>query len=315
MNNAIAVEVHALEKKFGDFTAVDRISFDVGRGEIFGFLGPNGAGKSTTIRMLCGIIQPTSGTGRVGGYDIISEQERIKHTIGYMSQRFSLYEDLTVEENINFYSGIYRIPEKLKKERKEWILEMAGLKELRGAVTKTLSGGWKQRLALGCSLIHDPKIIFLDEPTSGVDPITRESFWAFINDMAQNGVTVFVTTHYMDEAENCGRLAMIYRGQLIAMGTPAEMKTKCMRDEVYRIDVVHPEDWCGRLAQVPGVKETALFGMAIHAVVTDAAKAMPGIGEAFRAAGVTPCRIEKIEPSLEDVFVSLIEEYDNNQRA
>jgi ABC-2 type transport system ATP-binding protein len=305
-----AVTVKNLEKKFGGFTAVDRITFDVAQGEIFGFIGPNGAGKSTTIRMLCGIILPTSGSGKVGGYDILADQEKIKQTIGYMSQRFSLYEDLTVEENISFYSGMYRIPQKLKKERKEWILEMAGLKELGGSLTKTLSGGWKQRLALGCSLIHDPKIIFLDEPTSGVDPITRTSFWNLIKEMAKGGVTVFVTTHYMDEAENCDRMALIYRGLLIAMGTPGEMKTKFMRDEVYKIDVSHPEEWSGKLAGVRGVKDTALFGTSIHAVVTDAHTAVPGMRRVFNDAGVAGYTVQKIDPSLEDVFVSLIEEYD-----
>lgn len=231
-NNDITVSVHDLEKKFGDFTAVNRINFEVSRGEIFGFLGPNGAGKSTTIRMLCGILAPTSGEGHVGGYDINREQELIKQNIGYMSQKFSLYEDLSVEENIDFYSGIYKVPKKYRKEREEWIIRMAGLEEFRANLTGTLSGGWKQRLALGCAIIHQPKIIFLDEPTSGVDPIARNNFWALIKQMASEGVTVFVTTHYMDEAQNCERLALIYKGAIIATGEPADLKAQCMKESL-----------------------------------------------------------------------------------
>ena len=202
----IAVSVSKLEKKFGVFTAVNKIDFEVSRGEIFGFLGPNGAGKSTTIRMLCGIINPTSGTGRVGGFDINTQQEDIKQNIGYMSQKFSLYDDLTVEENINFYGGIYKLPKEKLEKRKEEIIKLADIEPFRKRLTKTLSGGWKQRLALGCAIIHEPRIIFLDEPTSGVDPITRNNFWSIIKGMANEGITVFVTTHYMDEAENCNFL-------------------------------------------------------------------------------------------------------------
>jgi ABC-2 type transport system ATP-binding protein len=231
-NSQFTVEVENIEKKFGSFVAVNRISFQVSRGEIFGFLGPNGAGKSTTIKMLCGIISPSFGTGQVGGYDIIREQPFIKQSIGYMSQKFSLYNDLTVEENINFYSGIYRIPKDKKQERKDWVLKMAGLDELRGHLTATLSGGWKQRLALGCAIIHEPRIVFLDEPTSGTDPISRQRFWNLIKAMAKNGVTVFVTTHYMDEAENCDRLALIYKGDIIAAATPKELKADFKGDKV-----------------------------------------------------------------------------------
>jgi ABC-2 type transport system ATP-binding protein len=221
----IAVSVSNLEKKFGQFIAVNKINFEVKQGEIFGFLGPNGAGKSTTIRMLCGIIPPTSGSGHVGGFDITREQHKIKEHIGYMSQKFSLYNDLTVEENINFYSGIYKIPQSEKQKRFIDVVRAAGLEGMEGRLTSTLAGGWKQRLALGCALLHRPKIIFLDEPTSGVDPITRASFWDTIKKIANIGVTVFVTTHYMDEAENTNRMVLIYRGTIIAMGTPAEMKT------------------------------------------------------------------------------------------
>ncbi len=226
----IAVEVRELEKRFGDFVAVNRVSFEVKRGEIFGFLGPNGAGKSTTIRMLCGILVPSGGAGTVAGLDIRTKQEEIKANIGYMSQKFSLYEDLTVEENIAFYSGIYRIPESKKRARKEWVLRMAGLEEHLHSRTGTLSGGWKQRLSLGCAILHEPPVIFLDEPTSGVDPISRRQFWDLIYELAGKGVTVFVTTHYMDEAEYCDRLALIYRGELIAMGAPAALKAERMRE-------------------------------------------------------------------------------------
>jgi ABC-2 type transport system ATP-binding protein len=220
-----AVIVKDLEKHFGSFVAVNRVSFEIKKGEIFGFLGPNGAGKSTTIRMLCGILTPSAGAGTVAGFDIRTQQEEIKANIGYMSQKFSLYDDLTVEENIDFYSGIYGIPSNQKLERKDWVLEMAGLREHRQSRTGILSGGWKQRLSLGCALLHQPPVIFLDEPTSGVDPISRRQFWDLIYELAGKGVTAFVTTHYMDEAEYCDRLALIYRGELIAMGAPEALKT------------------------------------------------------------------------------------------
>ncbi|MDD5174717.1 MAG: ABC transporter ATP-binding protein [Candidatus Omnitrophica bacterium] len=309
-NEGIAVSVQNLEKKFGAFTAVNRINFDVRKGEIFGFLGPNGAGKSTTIRMLCGIITPTSGTGTVGGFDIKNEQEKIKENIGYMSQKFSLYDDLTVEENINFYAGIYKLSRHDRDERKEQIIKLAGIEAFRSNATKTLSGGWKQRLALGCSLIHKPRIIFLDEPTSGVDPITRENFWGIIKGLAKQGVTVFVTTHYMDEAENCDRMTLIYKGTIIAMGTPEEMKTKFMRDEIIQIRVDEPEEWTERLSSVEGIKESALFGSTIHVVSPSAKKTIPLITKLFEREGLKSYKMAKIKASLEDVFVSLIEDYD-----
>ena len=239
----IAVSVDKLEKKFGDFTAVNHVSFQVGKGEIFGFLGPNGAGKSTTIRMLCGLLTPTSGSGTVGGFNVMNEQESIKEHIGYMSQKFSLYDDLTVKENIEFYGGVYKLSKDELKERKNKVIEIADIKNVTRSLTRTLSGGVKQRLALGCAILHKPRIIFLDEPTSGVDPITRNNFWDIIKAMAKEGVTVFVTTHYMDEAENCNRLAMIYKGNLIAMGTPEEMKTKFMKQNILDVSVSDPESW------------------------------------------------------------------------
>lgn len=215
--------VKDLEKKFGDFVAVDRISFSVRKGEIFGFLGSNGSGKSTTIRMLCGIITPTSGQGFVAGHDITAEPEEVKHAIGYMSQKFSLYEDLTPFENIRFFLGLYSVPTSLWKERMEWILDMTRLDEVKNRLTRDLPQGWRQRLALGCAMLHKPGILFLDEPTSGVDPITRRHFWEFIRELAQSGITVFVTTHYMDEAQNCGRIVMINLGTIVAQGSPAEI--------------------------------------------------------------------------------------------
>ena len=225
-----AVVARNLERRFGAFAAVKRLSFSVARGEIFGFLGPNGAGKSTTIRMLCGILAPTAGGGTVAGFDIGTQPESIKTAIGYMSQKFSLYEDLTVEENIDFFSGIYRLPRERRRARKEWVLDMAGLRDHRRARSGRLPGGWKQRLALGCAVLHEPPIVFLDEPTSGVDPISRRAFWDLIHDMAGRGVTVFVTTHYMDEAEYCDRLALIYRGDLVALDRPAALKAAHRRD-------------------------------------------------------------------------------------
>ncbi len=306
----IAVSVENLEKKFGDFTAVNRINFQVKKGEIFGFLGPNGAGKSTTIRMLCGIYTPTSGKGQVGGFDIVKEQHNIKQHIGYMSQKFSLYDDLTVEENIDFYSRIYGVEAKEREKRKEETIEAAGIKEFRRSLTSTLSGGWKQRLALGCAVIHKPSIIFLDEPTSGVDPITRSNFWNIIKGMASEGKTIFVTTHYMDEAENCNRMVMIYHGTMIAMGTPQEMKTKFMKNEIVEIVMPSAENWTDKVCELKSVKETALFGANIHAVCYDAQKAMEDIKGIFTASSVKDYTLRKIPASLEDVFVSLIENYD-----
>lgn len=221
----MSVQVNNLVKRFGSFPAVDDISFSVAKGEIFGFIGPNGAGKSTTIRMLCGILDQTSGVGTVEGFSIKTEPEKIKSVIGYMSQKFSLYDDLTVEENINFYGGIHGLSRDETKTRRSWILEMAGLRGKESNMTGALSGGWRQRLSLGCAIIHGPKVVFLDEPTAGVDPISRREFWLLIRGLAKAGTTIFVTTHYMDEVEFCDRIAMIYRGKIVAMGTSAELKT------------------------------------------------------------------------------------------
>ncbi|MFH1692538.1 MAG: ABC transporter ATP-binding protein [Candidatus Omnitrophota bacterium] len=308
-----AVEVTELVKKFGAFTAVNHVSFQVRPGEIFGFLGPNGAGKSTTIRMMCGILRPTGGAGQVGGFDIVKESMKIKEHIGYMSQKFSLYDDLTVEENINFYAGIYGVPD--KRNRVNYILEKAEMNSFRKYVTRNLSGGWKQRLALACAIIHKPKIIFLDEPTSGVDPITRGNFWDIIKMLSGMGVTVFVTTHYMGEAEQCNRLAFIYKGTLVAMGTPAEMKTKYMENDIVEIEVNDPENTAEKLTKSSLVKDVALFGSNIHAVVHNAAEGVPKIESFFKSENIDGYRVKKIEPSLEDVFVSLVENYDSKKEA
>ncbi|RJR30573.1 MAG: ABC transporter ATP-binding protein [Desulfobacteraceae bacterium] len=305
-----AVVVKNLEKRFGSFIAVNRVSFEVGVGEIFGFLGPNGAGKSTTIRMLCGILAPSGGEGTVAGYDVLREAEKIKAHIGYMSQKFSLYEDLTVEENIDFYSGIYRIPREKKKARKDWVIEMAGLKEHRSSKTAILSGGWKQRLSLGCAILHEPPIIFLDEPTSGVDPISRRQFWDLIYELSGKDVTVFVTTHYMDEAEYCDRIGLIYRGELIALGSPGTLKNELMQEDILEVICDRPQDAMVDLEKVEGVKESALFGKGLHVVVSNADEASDSVRKGLQAKGYRIERIEKIVPSLEDVFVSLIEARD-----
>ena len=305
-----AVVVENLVKRFGRFTAVDHVSFQVDHGEVFGFLGPNGAGKSTTIRMLCGILKPTEGSGTVAGFDVRTQSEEIKAHIGYMSQKFSLYQDLTVEENIDFYSGIYRIPSGEKAERKRWVLQMAGLTEHRNRPTAILSTGWKQRLALGCAILHKPPIVFLDEPTSGVDPISRRQFWDLIYEMSSRGVTVFVTTHYMDEAEYCDRLGLIYRGELIALSTADRLKTELMQEDVLDVLCDRAETAMVDVEGLPSVKEAALFGRGLHVVAEDGERAAAEIRRLLTGQGRRVERIEQIVPSLEDVFVSLIEARD-----
>lgn len=303
--DAIAVKIDGLTKKFGDFVAVDSISLTVRKGEIFGFLGPNGAGKSTTIKMLCGLLTPTEGTGSVGGYDVRNEAEEIKKHIGYMSQRFSLYETLTAEENIDFFSGIYGVPRDKKSERKDWALRMAGLEDRKNALTGTLPGGFKQRVALGCAILHEPPIIFLDEPTSGVDPVSRRSFWDLIYRMSAEGVTVFVTTHYMDEADYCDRLALIYRGRLIAEGTPQQLKEEYMVKDVLEIEV---DDVVGAMETLErrGI-ESVVFGSLLHVAVEKDPQGPAKLKEMLEQDGIPVNGIEQIPPSLEDVFVTLIE--------
>ncbi|HUB32910.1 MAG TPA: ABC transporter ATP-binding protein, partial [Bryobacteraceae bacterium] len=266
----IAVEIHDLVKTFGTFVAVDHVSLEVEKGEIFGFLGPNGAGKSTTIRMLCGLLTPTSGRASVSGFDVAAQPEEIRRSIGYMSQKFSLYDDLTVEENIDFFSGIYRIPREVRAERKAYVLEMAGLTERRRSLTRTLSGGWKQRLALGCAILHDPPVLFLDEPTSGVDPIARAAFWDLIRDLSASGHTIFVSTHYMDEAEFCHRLALMYRGKVIALGAPAELKSGLTSHTLLQLDTGEVLDTMRAIEDQPGVLDVAVFGGGLHVTVDGA---------------------------------------------
>lgn len=303
--SAPSVEVEHLIKRFGTFVAVDDISFQARRGEIFGFLGPNGSGKSTTIRILCGLLKPSSGRAHVAGIDVAANPEDVRQQIGYMSQKFSLYNDLRVAENLRFFGGMYNVPARVMRQRIAWALEMAGLKGKEDVPTGSLPVGWKQRLALGCSVLHRPPILFLDEPTSGVDPLSRRQFWDLIREMVGEGITVFVTTHYMDEAEYCDRLVLLDRGRIVAMGTPSELKTTYMRGQLLLIDC-EPLGRALELLQVaPGVQDAAVFGSSIHAVVADADRAIPEIRDLLRAQGILVWRIEPIPASLEDVFVSL----------
>ncbi|HWC99398.1 MAG TPA: ABC transporter ATP-binding protein [Candidatus Sulfopaludibacter sp.] len=305
--NGWAVEMNDLVKTFGSFVAVDHVSLKVAKGEIFGFLGPNGAGKSTAIRMLCGLLIPTSGTASVNGFDVATQPEEIRRSIGYMSQKFSLYDDLTVEENIDFFSGIYGVPQDRRAERKDYVVRMAGLTERRTALTRTLSGGWKQRLALGCAILHDPPVLFLDEPTSGVDPIARGAFWGLIHDLAETGHAIFVSTHYMDEAEYCHRLALMYRGKVIALGPPAELKQGLRSHTLLQLDSGDPLATMNALEGLEGVSDVAVFGGGLHVTVTDLETGQARIRKALDAAGIAVQRLERIEPSMEDVFVAMIE--------
>jgi ABC-2 type transport system ATP-binding protein len=305
--NGWAVEMEDLVKVFGSFVAVDHVSMQVRRGEILGFLGPNGAGKSTTIRMLCGLLTPTSGRAQVNGFDVGTQPEEIRRSIGYMSQKFSLYDDLTVEENIDFFSGMYSVPRERRAARKDYVLRMANLTERRRAMTRTLAGGWKQRLALGCAILHDPPVLFLDEPTSGVDPIARGAFWGLIHDLAETGHTIFVSTHYMDEAEYCGRLALMYGGRVIALGSPAELKRGLTAHSLLYLDSSDPLDTMRALESVSGVVEVAVFGGGLHVTVDDVEATSARMREALAAKGIEVKRLERIEPSMEDVFVALIE--------
>ena len=305
--NALAVEIHDLVKAFGPFVAVDHVSLEVAKGEIFGFLGPNGAGKSTTIRMLCGLLTPSSGSARVSGLDVATQPEEIRARIGYMSQKFSLYDDLTVEENIDFFSGMYGVPRALRSERKNHVLEMANLAERRGALTRTLSGGWKQRLALGCAILHDPAVLFLDEPTSGVDPLARGAFWHLIHDLAETGHTIFVSTHYMDEAEYCHRLALMYRGKVIALGTPAELKGGLGHQSLLNLETSDPLATMRALEGLPGVRDVAVFGGGLHVTVDQAAAGAERVKTRLAEKGIEVRHMDGIEPSMENGFVAMIE--------
>jgi ABC-2 type transport system ATP-binding protein len=303
-----SISVHNLTKKFGKFTAVDNISFDVEQGEIFGFLGANGAGKSTTIRMLCGLLDPTSGTATVAGHDVGRHPERVKVDIGYMSQKFSLYEDLTVEENITFFGGVYGLDNGRIRDRMDWVIEMAGLKGREHSLTRELAGGWKQRLALGCAVLHQPKIVFLDEPTGGVDPISRRSFWELINNLSEGGATVFVTTHYLDEAEYCNNIMLIHAGKIIAGGSPRKMKVDYIRNPMLELECERVIDAMELLQKQEWIKEVSVFGTYIHLQVEDEKPARDSIRELLNRDKNKINRIDRIMPSLEDVFIHLVEE-------
>jgi ABC-2 type transport system ATP-binding protein len=302
---APAVVADRLAKRFGAFTAVDDVSFAVAPREVFGFLGPNGAGKTTTIKMLAGLLLPSSGGGSVAGFDIATGTESIKRSIGYMSQLFSLYGDLTVEENLQFFSGLYGVPRARRAGRRDWVLEMAGLTEHRRRLTRELPLGWKQRLALGSAVLHEPPILFLDEPTSGVDPISRRAFWELIHALAGQGTTVFVSTHSMEEAENCHRLALMNRGRLIALDAPAALRAG-MREPILEVRAADSPRVAEALRDAPGVLEAGMFGRAVHVMVEDAAVARRAVLERLAARGLRVDGIAEVEPSLEDVFVAKV---------
>jgi len=302
-----AVRIENLTKRFGDFVAVDNVSIDVAPGEIFGFLGPNGAGKSTTIRILCGLLAPTSGKATVAGFDVATQSEEIRKNIGYMSQKFSLYDDLTVDENIEFFGGIYGVAPERFEERRNAVLEMAGLAEKRTTMTGLLSGGWKQRLALGCAILHEPPVLFLDEPTSGVDPMARRDFWDLIYQLSAAGHTIFVTTHYMDEAEYCHRIALMGGGKVIALGSPDELKAALGFGHLLNLE---SSDMFGSMTALKGragIEDVAVFGAGLHVKVDDQTSGAKNVRTALEEAGIGITVLEPIPPSMEDVFVTLLE--------
>jgi len=306
-----SVEVIHLTKKFGDFTAVNDVNFEIPKGEIFGLLGPNGAGKTTTIRMLCGILTPTSGEARVMGFDVASQSEEVKQRIGYMSQKFSLYNDLTVQENLDFYANLYSVPREKFAPRMRELIEMAGLRGHEKQLTASLSGAWRQRLALACAIVHEPPMLFLDEPTAGVDPVSRREFWDMIYNLAGQGVSVLATTHYMDEAEFCNIIGMMYRSRLIALDDPDALKEK-MRGMLFEIDCREPGRAEEILKDLPFTHDVALHGVLLHVLVS-AEKEKRGLEKALQSNGIAVKRIERVLPSLEDVFVSLVEDEDRPQ--
>jgi ABC-2 type transport system ATP-binding protein len=303
-----AIEVRDLTRRFGSFTAVDRLSFEVPPGEIFGFLGANGAGKSTTIRMLCGLLRPTSGTAIVGGIDVSSDPEAVKRRIGYMSQRFSLYEQLTIDQNIRFFGGIYGLRGPAFDERRAFVLQMAGLEGREHTRTRDLSGGWRQRLALGCAILHQPEIVFLDEPTGGVDPLSRRRFWALIETLSRNGTTVLVTTHYLDEAEHCHRIAIIHAGRLAALGSAAALKHRFAGRPIVEINASDPVAAMEALDSRPEVEKTSLFGTAVHVVLRDTRVDADGVASSLRQRGHQIHSASPVAPSLEDVFLDVVEQ-------
>jgi ABC-2 type transport system ATP-binding protein len=302
-----AIAVRDLTRRFGQFVAVDHVSFDVSRGEIFGFLGSNGAGKSTTIRMLCGLLEPTSGSAMVGGVDVGRDPEGVKRRIGYMSQRFSLYELLTVDQNISFFGGVYGLDGAALAGRRKFVIEMAGLAGRENTLARDLAGGWRQRLALGCAILHEPAILFLDEPTGGVDPLSRRQFWRLIDALSLSGVTVLVTTHYLDEAERCHRVALIHAGRLAAIGTPGEVKRIFAGRPILEVRSPRSVDAMRLLDSYPEIEKTSLFGTAVHAVLRNDSVPPDVIGGRLRAAGVDVESLTPVVPSLEDVFLDVID--------
>jgi ABC-2 type transport system ATP-binding protein len=303
-----AIIVNDLTRRFGEFVAVDHLTFEVGQGEIFGFLGANGAGKSTTIRMLCGLLEPTSGTAVVGGVDVRRDPEGVKRRIGYMSQRFSLYESLTVDQNIRFFAGIYGLDGQRLEKRRRFVVEMAGLEGREHVRTSDLAGGWRQRLALGCAILHEPPIVFLDEPTGGVDPLSRRHFWNLIDQLSASGVTVLVTTHYLDEAEHCHRVAIIHAGRLAALGTTDELKRIFKGRSIVEIQAASPIEAMRLLDRMPEVETTSVFGTAVHAVLKGGRQVdFASLGERLNAAGASVSAIAPVQPSLEDVFLEVAE--------
>jgi drug efflux transport system ATP-binding protein len=302
-----AITVSHLTRRFGAFTAVDHISFDVREGEVFGFLGANGAGKSTTIRMLCGLLRPTGGTAVVGGIDVTQDPEGVKRRIGYMSQRFSLYEALTVDQNIRFYAGVYGLEGRRFDDRRRFVIEMAGLRGREATRTRDLAGGWRQRLALGCAILHEPPIVFLDEPTGGVDPVSRRQFWALIDALSRGGTTVLVTTHYLDEAEHCTRIAVISAGRLAALGTTDELRGVFAERQIVEFRGPQPVVLMRALDDMPEVETTTLFGTAVHAVLRSRAVDPVSIAARLRTGGNAVESVAAIDPSLEDVFLDLVE--------
>ena len=307
MTPPAAIDVRGLSRRFGAFVAVDNLSFDVRPGEIFGFLGANGAGKSTTIRMLCGLLRPTSGTALVGGLDVAKDPEGVKRRIGYMSQRFSLYELLTVDQNIQFFGGIYGLSGERFAARRQFVLDMAGLQGRETTLTRDLPGGWRQRLALGCAILHEPPIVFLDEPTGGVDPLSRRQFWDLIDRMSDAGTTVLVTTHYLDEAEHCHRIAIIQAGKLAALGTTTELKQVFRDRPILEVQAAQPVAAMEALDALAEVEKTSLFGTSLHVVVRHADRAEDLIAQALQKAGVETRAISRVTPSLEDVFLDVVE--------
>jgi ABC-2 type transport system ATP-binding protein len=301
------IQVEHLSRTFGAFRAVDDVTFDVRRGEVFGFLGSNGAGKSTTIRMLCGLLAPTSGRASVDGLDVGTDPEGVKRRIGYMSQRFSLYELLTVEQNIDFYAGLYGLTGERYQRRRKFALDIGGLAGRERELARNLSGGWKQRLALGCALLHEPPILFLDEPTGGVDPVSRREFWRLIDDLSRAGTTVLVTTHYLDEAERCDRVAIMHFGKLAALGTIAELKSVFADRPIMEVRGPDPVGLMAWLDKSPLVEKTSLFGTAVHAVLKSAATSVDQLTRALTGAGRAVDSLVPVVPSLEDVFLDVVD--------